>query len=555
MKKAVLIAVLVLLLLLTSCKVDVTDTRSPNVFHMDALPDIGTFSGMANRERFYDEITYDFVPNDEYGKIIPYIGSYRLFETPKVEGEDWHTEMGYCTYGFCTTDGKIVMDASDKNTYIMYHTTDDGFGFYTVTREARQKDDAPDEYLPTETYVIPLDGSWCLKFDGNSWVSNSGGGYIGVCDYPEDGSDVRTHLYDYDGNLVKTIEGVDSTGIYSHGLMLISEWTSDGYRAHFIDENEEIVLGPYSSASDFNEYGITAVTDVNGAYLVNTKGERLTGYYDSFYKEFSDDMKKQVFFGRHPHKKEGFVTDNEVMSDVYSEKGELLGTIKGLTYASFRFPNNEDIYYYYTNYDNIRGYAVGTMIWKRLGDDADLVSKDFGVMPNSYSGTDNCFIHLDKDQNKAILINGDGETVAVIDGANEVVNTSEYGEFVIYIEGEYNYGIDELTGLPFKDTRKTHIYDTKKGEIVYTVEASGNTHFADEKKRFLMITVYDEVSLFGGDVASWLFDTVSGKIVFESCKEISLYEIEGVTYINVCTENSSALYDENFNVIRKSYFE
>ncbi len=551
MKKAVLIAVLVLLLLLTSCKVDVTDTRSPNVFHMDALPDIGSFSGMAKVERFHEELTYDFVPSNEYGKIVPYVGSYRLFETPKVEGDDWHTEMGYASYGFCTTDGKIVMDASDKNTYIMYHTTDDGFGYYTVTREARQKDDAPDEYLPTETYVIPLDGSWCLKFDGNSWVSNSGGGYIGVCDYPEDGSDVRTHLYDYDGNLVKTIEGVDSTGTFSQGLILISEWTDDGYRAHFIDENEEIVLGPYSSASDFNEYGITAVTDVNGAYLVNTKGERLTGYYDSFYKESSDDMKKQVFVGRYK--------DNNKVSDVYSDGGIHIGTAEGSTYYSFRFPDNGEIYYYYTYFpENEKGYPIYNeerMIWKNLRTGEDFVSKEFGVSPSSYSGTDNCFIHLDKDQNKAILMNGDGETVSVIDGANEVVNTSEYGEFVIYIEGEYNYGIDELTGLPFKDTRKTHIYDTKKGEIVYSVDASGNTHFADEKKRFLMISVYDEASLFGGEVASWLFDTVSGKIVFENCKDISLYEIEGVTYINVCTENSSALYDENFNVIRKEYFE
>ncbi len=551
MKKAVLIAVLVLLLLLTSCKVDVTDTRSPNVFHMDALPDIGTFSGMAKVERFYEELTYDFVPSDEYGKILPYVGSYRLFETPKVEGDDWHTEMGYCTYGFCTTDGKIVMDASDKNTYIMYSTTDDGFGYYTVTREARQKDDAPDEYLPTETYVIPLDGSWCLKFDGNSWVSNSGGGYIVVCDYPEDGSDVRTHLYDYDGNLVKTIEGVDSTGIYSHGLMLISEWTSDGYRAHFIDENEDIVLGPYSAASDFNEYGITAVTDVNGAYLVNTEGERLTGYYDSFYKEFSDDIKKQVFVGRYK--------DNNKVSDVYSGDGIHIGTAEGSTYYSFRFPDNGEIYYYYTYFpENEKGYPIYNeerMIWKNLRTGEDFVCKEFGVSPSSYSGTDNCFIHLDKEQNKAILMNGDGETVAVIDGANEVVNTSEYGEFVICIEGEYNYGIDELTGLPFKDTRKTHIYDTKKGEIVYSVDASGNTHFADKRKRFLMISIYDEASLFGGEVASWLFDTVSGKIVFENCNDISLYDIEGVTYINVCTENSSALYDENFNVIRKAYFE
>ena len=548
--KKIILTVVLSLFVLTSCTVEVKETRSPNIFYVDGLPEIGSFSGMAGSESFHKEPVYDFIPSDEYGKIIPYIGSYKVYETPKEEGSDWHVEMGYCSYGFCTPDGKIVMDASDKNTYINYRETNDGFGFYTLTREMKPVDDAPDEWLPSETYVIPLDGSWVIKLSSSSWVSNSGGGYIGVCDYPEDGSNVRTLLYDYDGNLVKTVDGVDSTGIYSNGLMLISEWTNEGYKAHFINEDGEIVFGPYTAASDFNEYGITAVTDKNGAYLMNADGERLTDYYDSVFKEYSDDMKTHVFVGRYK--------DNNKVGDVYSDSGIHFGTAEGASYYSFRFPDNGEIFYYYTYYpENEKGYPIygqEGMIYKNLKTGEDLISKEFGVGPNSYSGSDNCFVHVDRNERIAYLFDAEGETIAKINGASDVTAVSEYGEYVIYTEGEYNYGIDELTGQPLKDTRKVHIYDSEKGESVFTLDAPCNAYLTEDK-RFVRISVYDETDVFGGTERCWLFDTRSGKIVFENCTNIMLQSIDGETYINVSSDNNSALYDGNLKLIRKAYFE
>ena len=551
--KKTLCLFLAMLFLLTSCNNAATDTRSPkdtDAFYLDSLPDIGKFSGKIGEARFYDEPTYDFVPSGAYGRIIPYVGSYRVFETPKREDSSWHTPIGYAAYGFCTPDGKIVMDASDKNTYINYRETDDGFGFYTVTRETSPKDDAPDEFLPSETYVIPLDGTWCLKLEGSSWVTNAGGGYVSVCDYTDDGG-VRIKLYDYDGKLVRTIEGVDSTGMFSQGLMLVSSWGKGGYSAEFINESGEKVLGPYSAASDFNEYGITAVEDEKGAYLINTKGEILSDFYESFFKEFSDDMNELVYVGRHGSEPE--------VSDVFSADGKLLGSVSGATYMSFKFPDNGDIYYYYTIFDNNdKGHAVYNsekMIFKRLGDNMDFVSKEFGVSPNAYSGTDNCFVHIDKAKKVGYLFDCNGETIAVLDGASDVINTSEYGEYAIYIEGEYEYSFDEETGKPKPDTRKTHVYDSKKKEIVFTLDSSSNAHFADKDKRFIVLSEYDVNDMFGSIEASWLLDTNTGEIVFENCKNITFYTVGDNTYINVCTDNSSALYDENMKLIRRNYYE
>lgn len=553
MKKYVILF-LTVILLFTSCTIPTPNTtRSPNVFSVDSLPDIGSFSGVSSDKRFYDEPVYDFIPSDEYGMVIPYIGTYRLFETPKEEGSDWHAEQGYASYGFCTADGRIVMDASDKNSYVNYRETDDGFGYYTLTREVHPKEDSPDEYIPGETYVIPLDGSWCLKLPQGSWVSNSGGGYIGICDY-SDNEMVKVRMYNYDGELVRTIEGSDSTGVFSNGLMLVSRWTDNGYSADFVNEDGEKVLGPYSSASDFNKYGITAVKDEDGAYLVNTKGERLTGYYDSFYKEYSDDMSNHVFTARH--------SDDNKKSDIYSDKGVLLGTAEGSSYYSFRFLDDGRILYYYTYYDvNDKGYAdysTERMIWRFLDSGENFVSEELGVSPNSYSGTDNCFVYNDKTNKKGYLIDTEGKTVAVLDGASEVLDTTENGEYAIFIEGEYDYSFDEETGKPDLDTRKTHIYDSKKAEIVYTIGAYSYAHFSDKNKRFALLTTYeaeDMYDIMGGDPKYTLFDAQSGKVVFENCLNISIYEIGESTYINVCTDNSSALYDGNLKLVRKEYFE
>ena len=553
--KRTFLFLLVLALFLTGCNFnekDTQNTKKNTAFYLESLPEIGEFSGKTQGGRFYEDITYDFVPGDEYGKIIPYVGSYRFYETPK--DNSWYTKMGYATYGFCTLDGRIVMDASEKNTFVNHIQTEDGFGFYTVHREERQKEDAPDEFLPSETLVIPDSGKWFLSLKSNSYVVNSGGGHISIVEYPGDSGEQRVHLYDYDGKLVRTIEGTDSTGSYSQGLMLVSSYVKGGYRAEFVDEQGQKVLGPYKSASDFNENGITAVSDENGAYIVNAEGERLTEYYKDFFKEFSLNMKKHVFVGRR--------LDNNKELDVYSDKAEYLGKVEGATYASFRFCDNGEILYYYTKFDtDEKGHSVYNsekIVWKRLSDNSDFVNEELGVSPNSYSGTDNCFVYEDKENSRAVLLDENASVIAEIEGATQVVNSTEHGEYVIFITGEYDYRIDEQTGKPVKDTRKTHIYDSKNKKIIYSMDHAGtNAHFADRGKRFIMITVYnsDPDNMFSSLSRSWLFDTQSGKIVFEDCSQISLYDVGEETYINVCTDNSTALYDENLALVRKLYFE
>ena len=550
MKKTVIL-ILSVLMLFTSCSEFVNETQSPvdpNVFYLDSLPEIGKFKAFDSGEN----APFDFVPSDSYEEIIPYIGSYRIFETPAVDGENFSAEQGYASYGFMTRDGRVIMKASDKNTYLNYSLTNDGFGFYTLTREVMPKDDAPDEFTPSEAYIIPRDGSWCLMLSGNSWVSSFGGGSICVCVYPVgDEEEVKTQIYGYDGKLKTTVEGVDSVGRVSSGLMLVSSWKNNGYEAYFADESGNKVLGPYSYAIDFNDNGITCVEDKNGAYLINTDGKRLTEYYESFYNEYSADMTKHVFSGR--------TFANRQKCDVFSEKGELIGTTEGSSYASFKFPDDGRLLYYYTHYDtNEKGHTIydsERMIWRYVDTGEDFVS-DEGFVPNSYMCTDKCFIHIDEQNKKAYLIASDGKTMGVLDNVTEVVNVSPYGEYVIYIEGEYSY--DTETGKPLGDTRKTHIYSKEKKSIIFSTDTYSNAYFPADNERFVLVMHYDGMDMydmFGGEPEYSLFDTQKGEVVLEDCEYINVFNLGDKMFFNVSKGNTVLVLDEEMNVLRKAYYE
>ena len=513
----------------------------PNKLYIDSLPDIGEFSGKTDGGRFYDEITYDFIPSDEYGTVVPYVSSYRVFETPKEEGSDWHAEQGYASYGFCTPDGKIVMDASYKNTYVYYNETNDGFGYYIMSREVNAKEDAPDEFVPSEQLIIPKDGSWCLTLEGDRmWLSSSGGGYLAVVEYPVQESDgvVKIHLYDYNGNLVKTLEGIDNIGVYSCGLMMVSSWENNTYTTWFISEENEMVLGPYNSASNFNSFGVANVEDELGAYIINTEGKAISGLYQSIFRDYHADASKQLFVARH--------LGEEKKADVFSADGKFLKTVDGAYYISFNFPENNRILYHYTKYDvdenGKTDYKSERIVWKFLDDDSDFVSKEFGVSPNSYINSDNCFSYTDSTARTGYFFDGNGETIAVIDNLDGISDVSENGEYIIY-----NEWLDD-------EVVKTHIYDSEKGEIAFTVDTATSAYFVGKDDRFIVVSVFDN-AVFGGESNNYLFDTLSGEVVFSQCPHISVNQVNDELYINVCHKNYCALYDKELKPIIKKYYE
>lgn len=543
MKKLFVLIALISLVLSSCTRADNEEEPLKLVFKIDGeLPEIEDFSS-GSAGRFYEEYTPDFIPSDEYGLILPYIGSYRTFVT--TDYPDWQAEQGYASYGFCTPDGKIVMDASDKTSIVNYFETSDGFGYYAVTRDLQQKDDAPDEFMASETLIIPKDGSWCITLEPGSWLQDADYGHFAIVSYPrqEENPVVESIIYDYDGNYVTTLVGVDSISFAPDGLLYTSKWENNKSYHSYMNFDGETVFGPYASLAHFNSKGITYVEDYNGEwYFVNKDGQRLTDKeYGAIHRSGGFDVGEDLYVARYP--------DNKRTLDIYNGDAEIIGTIYGTSGASFRFPDNGEIIYSFYSSD-----GKGTEIFKRLSDNSDFVSKEYGVMPNSYDGDYNTYIY--KNDEKGVVFDADGETIIEIDDLDSFMNMSKDKRFITYTIGDYKFGFNEETGeSEIDDTRRTVVYDMQKGEAVYCVDGGGYAHFVGDEDRYVYISIYRETSVIGGESLFYLYDTQEGKEVFSGCRALSILTIDGKDYFSVCTGKISTLYDGYMNPIIRNYNE
>ena len=143
-----------------------TDENGKIVFSVDEVKKLSEFSdGRENYSRYYDEFVGEFIPSEDYGEIVPFIGGF-------VSDEYGHYREA--RIGFCTLDGKIVCDpvysgvvCSNSENYIFY-----------VVRIPEIEDTAEDKYLSTSStkgLITRNDGKVAVEIDS----ANYDGIYIG----------------------------------------------------------------------------------------------------------------------------------------------------------------------------------------------------------------------------------------------------------------------------------------------------------------------------------------------------------------------------------------
>ena len=483
--------------------------------------DIGTFSGNVSG-RFYPEKTYDFIPNEEYGTLIPYIGSYKQFFE-----SDWGMTQTFYSYGLCTSDGKIVTDASGKINYVMSGVTSDGFEYYQLTI-------ADEDYDiifagPEKQLFIPKTGQWCIEIRGG-WLSFADNGLIGIS-YSESESPARTEIYGYDGKLITTIDSFDSVGSYSHGLMPAWDWKSNAHQ-YYINLEGEKVLGPYKNITAFNSKGTAAVTDLNSeSYLIDTQGNRLThGNYSNLYHIYDNSgrLHPDVLYC-------GEVRTKYAQRDVIDAYGNIVGTAHGGSYADWIFADGEIIYSYRNNDD--------TYTFKRLSDGEPVVCSENGLSPNNYAVSDKYLVY--NDGTDAIIMDIHGNTVYKTDNFGSFCDVSQNGRFLAYSINQSDLTQSQVV-----------IYDTAaKKEIMR--EDGYYVDISDYFDGFLTITLQSPSSDGFSDTTRYmLYDIQSGKFLLDgNVRGISFFEAYGEKYINICTKNSCTLYGKNMEIITRTYFD
>ncbi|MBQ7821613.1 MAG: hypothetical protein IJ391_04960 [Clostridia bacterium] len=509
MKKLAL-ALVLLTLLLSSCEsAEPKKEVSTPVFTINGeLPDIGEFSANKPQERFYEKYTPEFIPSDAYGEVIPFVGMYK----------DYSGVDEYST-GFCTPDGKIVMDAVFNISNINYYKTSDGFEYYRVLF------DPPKNMYSASTMIVHKSGEHCLMFDEYTRIYSIEGGVIVSGVY--DGEASTLNFCDYYGNELFTLDGLFCYGDFSHGLLPVSRLDDNTY--YYIDLEGNTVLGPYKYANSFNTEGNAHITDMNGdKYIIDIYGNRLT---DTEYIDINrtDDDIAHHYYATHKN--------NQRMIDVLDASGNYVATVST---GSF-FHNGELLRRYTTTQNGINSYHI-----ERVSDGVEIVSKEYGTSPDRDGIYGDLFVSTLS--NGKVIFDINGETVAFIKPGYDFSTISENRRYMVCQSGSIGY--NDRTGV-YTDTRKTHVYDISQKATIYMYDGYSYASSVGKNDRYLLISYAHNIS----DSEYSLLDTETGEMIFENCELISYRTFGNSDYFNVCTKNSSSLYDIDFNLILRNYYE
>lgn len=502
--------------------VGMPETDVPFFWINGEFPTIGEFSGKV--DRFYAEYTPDFIPSKEYGMVIPYMTNYKEYSTG--EGETaFRSSFG--EYGFCTADGRIVMDASSHIRYISRATSPDGFSYYDVSLKNLDSEDY-DVFYGEAHWLLPVSGEWRICLDAGFYIVGANEGVIVTARYAEDEDDVdEIVLYDYNGKKLGSIQGANNSSAFSCGLMRGVEWKDNTPQYYYFNKNGKKVLGPFDSTWGFNAQGVTAVEKDGEYYLINTEGARLSEKgYERITMLQEDDGGRSLFILYEKDSNKKYIA---------SAAGELIRTVECDTRSlNIDFASDGEIFYYY-----MPMYGDDQQ-WYRLSDGEKIMSEEFSVMPNKNCYTPGLLLNLQEKYHHAILFNTAGETVAVLDDFDYLRDASEDHRYIAY----------QRTS----DNGQT-VYDAVKGETLLSLGANTYGSFVGEGDKYFLSTKGIAVGLYAATVAYSLYDTENGEWLFEDCRYINCYKIGETWYYNVITENASTLYDGDMNILMRLYQE
>lgn len=531
MRKIFMLLLVLSSLILCGCNTvtDSNDIGKKNQFYIHGqLPNIGRYSSKINNGRYFEELTYEFVPSSEYKYIVPFIGDSKEFE---AEYDPGFTAQVEYYFGMCTLDGKIIMDAG-KYSSVNLNTSPDGFSYYILTCMK----DGNFEYGYTQT-VIPLDGSFALELGQNDWIGFVSDGVISVDDYETaDGKSFTNHkFYDYNGKFLFELTPKNETtyfiiSAFKSGLALVIEREQISYEdfiknCYYVDKTGKIVLTGFADATGFNEKGYAGasldglnygIIDTNGNFVIKPEYSQITEVYES----------KACSFRCVKNGKTVYLTDDlqEFCTVDTDEHMYIVGDTKETARGQY--------------YKNGKDYCV------RLSDGKHVYNEEYQVSPNNIGLSDKYFVYTDYSNKKSVIMDFDGKTVCCIDGLSYISEIIEDKGLAVC---QYSY--ETQIGDEIRYDNKVFIYDfINDKEVCSFLDADYGSVLNDN---YVAINFYQDSqrSVVFPEPLQVLYDIENNKIVKENLTRVLTFDISGKQYYLTADKQKFCLYDENFNVV------
>ncbi len=513
-----------------------------NVFYLEnGLYDIGEYRSDERYEYFTGEPVYEFVPRDDYGPLVPFMGGEKLFRVEGRDENDRAFDISEAKFGLCTTDGKVVVEP--VYSYINSFTSPDGFTYYTLSYYMNKVGIV---HTTSCQVLIPMDGSWSAQMGDYGYVAGADEGIITVCWTDSETGKMNYSFYDYDGKLLFDTDEYNSINGFSGGYTIARgyypaddqsgsyDYSSDGFCV-YLDKNGNVAFDGFADGTSFNKSGVASVrlSGEKKYALMNTNGEFITeSVYDSLYSTGDEG-----YF-------QGFI-EKENQRHVFNSEGELIYTIEaGTNYVSIEtLPDGQMMYSYYDAKQNRE------MLY-RLSDNTPIVCNENGMMADYYFGN-GYFVYKEAEgsekysvEAKAFVFDINGKTVATIDRFKYASWMDNEAKLIGYSRSTVD-GKNEFV-----------IYDLEKAE---EAAAFPNCYYAGlvgKNRRIAAVgteirdedNIYTKYSFYDIDAKS----NISG---FDSFNNYRSTNVDGKEYLSVGKPDSITLYDEDFNIILRKHID
>ncbi len=484
-----------------------TESGKP-VFMLENLPDIGEYSTKTYYKRWYKEYTDTLKPRSDYGELIPFIGDCRYYEEADVSGDE---KYGFYSslYGLMTTDGTVVVDA-------VYESIDevevDGVIYYALVKSIPFKHPEGWHDSRPETTITKTDGSKAFTVSGHAYNGNNGRIVVG----DEYGEVLK--VYDYDGNFIfKIPEGYSSFGEYNENLLCCTQYNDYDYKTIVYDIDGNVVLELNGEIWGKFENGKAIVcipnffSDIPDSYgIINARGEWLI-----------QPVCRSI---------------NRLKNGYYAVKG--FGKLEILDENLISLNKTSDTEHWYNVVGEKVIYSKGDYYYDAFTDEP-IICKENGMQATNYLYEIDCFTV--KDGNDIYIFDGDGNTVAKLENAEEIYELDETLLYTTWDNGThrteiyYDYSGNEVLALK---------YDYKKG--YKSVEYSYRPY------RFLVVcsqenNAISEYRIFDREKKEYL-DSLSGI----NCRAAEVFQSQGKLYISMAFDEYVCVYDEDLNIVFKA---
>ncbi len=495
------------------------------VFMLEKLPEIGGYVDDVICNRRYPEFRDTLTPGEDYGRLIPFIGSFRDYHTVDYETGEWRDETHIIRkYGLMTDKGEIIVDA----VYDYVDITDNGDGSYIISLSLKGE-----EFETIESQLIcASDGSW-VKYGeeyANFYICPAGDD-IWVC---TDHSDIdlenstgapRTFFCDKSGKKLFEFDSCYPAGDseFKDGYLALSffdDYSNYEYKNRFIDKNGNLAFDGVYPEHNFKDGKVIARNDKDETGVFTSEGNWFIKPRFEYISEYDN-----YYFAK-----------TESARWIYDMNGKVVKIISDAELGDMDIETYGDrIFYSYSDYSQSR--VRHKYYYSETNE--PIKCKENGAEVTEYIYDTEYFFCNDGEY--AYIVNFDGNTVAKLEGvAGRISKLND--EYFEVVEGDWE-----------DETQVYNIYsrDFKKlwsDQIVnknVKVQLWNDGDFIIKEYSEEVDPDYEIYAPLGYDI----LEIGTGKPIFENIKDYRTEKINGEIYFYVSDGTYTYTYAPDMTVL------